>query len=814
MGLADGGQPQNDEQDQRPESQERDPSQQSKAPDPSVLGSGMAERAGQLLKNRHKTIDDILEEAETGKKPDDAQNQGGGTPGLRDGGTLSQGLRYHGNKGKTRKASGQNFADHFGGAEPASYADTDKKGKVVYRRGGGALRNFPKLADGGQTYKSTVDGVPTYSDQQTAGAKPFAPSQSNGSLSVVPGAAVAPAQTSAPGPMNLVLNADQFAQLAKAFSPAPPADGVGQLHNPTSLAPPTQHGIFSRNELNGFNAMANAANKENSDLTNFGAETGQAQARSALQPSTLDFADGGKVSGPGGPTDDCVGPVMLSDKEYVLPADTVQAVGKQNLDKLRAATHDFQSRKAEKSTLRSANGLADGGPPFAPTGNSFIDDIKSKMINNAFAPNGAAPAAPARDPASSQAPSTPVPGLFSKAVSAVGQAGQTADKYLTTPDSAMDNLRNGQAPGGGFVPSGQPNVFQRDNPMAGRPGQSAQQFVGVGPTDQNNGQNDPMKSFRDAMTQLTGTQPQPVDFGAPASNANDINQHFDNLAKSISRGYSARGQGNLARHLIELENARNNALDADARNSNTTRGQDVTAFNAQQELAARMRQMGLQNLATLYNQNFERQMQMNQFNRQMQMNQYNMDRQHALDTRSQQVQGDKNINDRIDSMFTNDGKVDNASSSAFKRFLWGSDPKATSAKLSQMDPQTQEKYIQDQRLLFDQNQKVNKNSSGLFFGRGTTSDYADQPVNVRSPDFNDVLHNQLPLPEYLAQSLHLRNPTVVQYQSGRVAPIGDVGVDSNGNWSQDQLKYIDDQARKHGGKGLRMYSGATKNKEE
>ena len=59
------------------------------------------------------------------------------------------------------------------------------------------------------------------------------------------------------------------------------------------------------------------------------------KAKSALRHR----ADGGRVSGPGGPVDDKVGPVMLSDKEYVLPADTVDAVGVQQLDALRAMTH-------------------------------------------------------------------------------------------------------------------------------------------------------------------------------------------------------------------------------------------------------------------------------------------------------------------------------------------------------------------------------------------------------------------------------------------------------------------------------------------
>lgn len=47
---------------------------------------------------------------------------------------------------------------------------------------------------------------------------------------------------------------------------------------------------------------------------------------------------GGKVRGPGGPVDDLV-PAMLSNDEYVLPADTAKAIGKKRLDKLVKRTH-------------------------------------------------------------------------------------------------------------------------------------------------------------------------------------------------------------------------------------------------------------------------------------------------------------------------------------------------------------------------------------------------------------------------------------------------------------------------------------------
>lgn len=84
------------------------------------------------------------------------------------------------------------------------------------------------------------------------------------------------------------------------------------------------------------------------------------------------FADGGRVNGKGGRTDDKIGPVMLSDEEYVLPADTADAIGRENLDALRLATHDFKDDRKE-SALRASVGLADGG--------SWRDTMKQHATN-------------------------------------------------------------------------------------------------------------------------------------------------------------------------------------------------------------------------------------------------------------------------------------------------------------------------------------------------------------------------------------------------------------------------------------------------
>lgn len=73
-------------------------------------------------------------------------------------------------------------------------------------------------------------------------------------------------------------------------------------------------------------------------------------------PRGLKLADGtfvgsGPVSGPGGPIDDKV-PAMLSNGEYVLPADTVKAIGVKKLDKMVKETHTPAAEQRKKKALK------------------------------------------------------------------------------------------------------------------------------------------------------------------------------------------------------------------------------------------------------------------------------------------------------------------------------------------------------------------------------------------------------------------------------------------------------------------------------
>lgn len=97
-------------------------------------------------------------------------------------------------------------------------------------------------------------------------------------------------------------------------------------------------------------------------------------------PPKKSLKNGGAVSGKGGPTADKVGPVALSDGEYVLPADTVDALGVENLDALRLATHKFVD-KNKKSTLR---GMVDGGAA-SPYGDILPEDYVRASQNASMA---------------------------------------------------------------------------------------------------------------------------------------------------------------------------------------------------------------------------------------------------------------------------------------------------------------------------------------------------------------------------------------------------------------------------------------------
>lgn len=146
--------------------------------------------------------------------------------------------------------------------------------------------------------------------------------------------------------------------------------------------------------------------------------------------------DGGHVSGPGGRTDDKVGPVMLSDEEYVIPGDTADAIGRDKLDALRLATHDFKDGKKESALRKGMEGgaenLADGGSPW-------IVDPDGTVRNSASARGTAVANVPPQAP-----PRGPFQPSFAQPAQVVEAAPKTA---LTRAGSAL----RGAAPAGAAI---------------------------------------------------------------------------------------------------------------------------------------------------------------------------------------------------------------------------------------------------------------------------------------------------------------------------------------------------------------------------
>lgn len=198
--------------------------------------------------------------------------------------------------------------------------------------------------------------------------------------------------------------------------PVRPPEDMSQNQPPRPAAPPPKKGMLRR--------MLGLRD---------GGELGDEYEKNKYQQSRL--RDGGHVKGKGGPTDDEVGPVMLSDEEYVLPADTVDAIGKDKLDAIRLATHDFKDPKKKKS-LRDCvdhdgdeddiSGMADGGGVWEAARN------KAKQFL------GQTPAAPVA-PVPNAPPGMPAP------LAAAGAEAGAASKMAGLAKGAFNVAQRGAA---------------------------------------------------------------------------------------------------------------------------------------------------------------------------------------------------------------------------------------------------------------------------------------------------------------------------------------------------------------------------------
>ena len=160
----------------------------------------------------------------------------------------------------------------------------------------------------------------------------------------------------------------------------------------------------------------------------------------------LGFKRGGHVQGPGTETSDSI-PALLSDGEYVLPADTVRAIGVKKLDQLKNATHTPSG-----NAMGFIPGFADGGVPgligqdrldkqnAETAANSIVKDASQQagqaQLDAMNKPNEAAPTAAA---ATTQQAGTP--GLIGSARLSQQNAATAASSIsLPKPEMPSETL--------------------------------------------------------------------------------------------------------------------------------------------------------------------------------------------------------------------------------------------------------------------------------------------------------------------------------------------------------------------------------------
>lgn len=211
-------------------------------------------------------------------------------------------------------------------------------------------------------------------------------------------------------------------------------EAVAAAMNPPAPPPPAPYGVgaLPADPLRNPRAIQ-AARERAAGLADGGSYLDAGYNANRYQQSQL--RDGGRVNGPGGRTDDKVGPVMLSDEEYVLPGDTADAIGRDKLDAIRLATHEFKDARKE-SALR---GRADGGDGWyddmmpmdhlADGGNPWIVDSKGTVRPNAFGDAAAGPGyqqprLPPPQPGTAAGPSAISPGIGGRRVVDMGMVEQ------------------------------------------------------------------------------------------------------------------------------------------------------------------------------------------------------------------------------------------------------------------------------------------------------------------------------------------------------------------------------------------------------
>lgn len=283
---------------------------------------------------------------------------------------------------------------------------------------------------------------------------------------------------------------------------------------------------------------------------------------------------------------------------------------------------------------------------------------------------------------------------------------------------------------------------------------------------------------------------------ASAGNSGAINARFDAMASKVAGSYSAKGKGNENKRLLEIENQRNNALEADARNTTSIRGQTLQAQNNSAENVLKGEQIKAQSAdraATLRAQSTPKPINP--------LDAAKFAAERSDKARAQEETGDasvqKSVADSISRRFPNtkDDPIQAAQAEQLAAFM-RSAPPAVIARIRSQDPTEREAGIQLGMNLFDQAQKANAYQADTFRGISTSGPVLPKG-NARRVELGDYVGpGSLPisaLPRYAAGVFGADAGKVQELENGATVPLSILTDDDNGTKNASKVSALQQQ---------------------
>lgn len=283
---------------------------------------------------------------------------------------------------------------------------------------------------------------------------------------------------------------------------------------------------------------------------------------------------------------------------------------------------------------------------------------------------------------------------------------------------------------------------------------------------------------------------------ASAGNSGAINARFDAMANKVAGSYSAKGKGNENKRLLEIENQRNNALEADARNTTSIRGQTLQAQNNSAENVLKGEQTKAQSAdraATLRAQSAPKPINP--------LDAAKFAAERSDKARAQEETGDasvqKSVADSISRRFPNtkDDPIQAAQAEQLAAFM-RSAPPAVIARIRSQDPTEREAGIQLGMNLFDQAQKANAYQADTFRGISTSGPIMPKG-NARRVQLGDYAGpGSLPLsalPRYAAGVFGADAGKVQELENGATVPLSILTDDDNGTKNASKVSALQQQ---------------------